>query len=423
MLKLLPGSVPMSNRKEMFFKDAIMNFKIMRSIALVAFLLTACFSIDVDAQTYYVSPDGDNSRTNAQAQNRNTPFRSIQTALNRAATGSTVIVLDGTYWGHFNFVRSGVTLESDRREGAFIIGSIYGDDLNFLTVDGFELANRRPDAPRSKGIAFNRCHNVTVRDCRVHDCRGGGIAIDQSDQILVEWNVVYRNAFFNPDQHSGISIYQPQVRTTDRPGYDIMVRNNTSFSNENKVDNALFGRPTDGNGIVIDDTQNLTAPTGNNQTYSGSILVENNLCFDNGGQGVHCYQSENLTIRNNTLFRNMRSFEFGGEVSVVRGDNVLVYNNILRANDNRNAAFKFEGGFVWFNFNLVYNGFTLGVNNGPNTIFAAPEFDPNGFFDLDVNSPAIDAGLTQQGRFGLDVDGNFRMFGEAVDIGAKEFAF
>ena len=389
---------------------------------VLAVALFCCGSL-ANAQTFYVSPNGNNTRTNAQAQNRNTPFRSIQTALNRASSGSTIVVLDGMYWGHFNFVRSNVTLQSERREGAFIVGSIYGDDLSSLTVDGFEISNRRPDAPRNKGVAFNRCHSVTVRDCRIHDCRGGGIAIDQSDQILVEWNVVFRNAFWDPDQHSGISIYQPQRRTSDRPGFDVIVRNNTSFSNENRVNNVLFNRPTDGNGIVIDDTQNLTAPTGNNQLYSGTILVENNLCFDNGGQGVHCFQSENVTIRNNTLSRNLRSFDFGGEVSVVRGNNVLVFNNILSANDNRYAALKFEGGFVWFNFNLIHNGMTPGVNNGDETIFASPDFDPNGFFDLRSNSPAVDAGLTQFGRFGLDVDGSFRIVGDVIDIGAKESPF
>ena len=391
--------------------------------ALIVFALSLCLSSVLDAQTYYVSPDGDNSRTNAQAQNRNTPFRSIQTALNRAASGSTIVVLDGMYWGHFNFVRSNITLRSERKEGAFIIGSIYVNDQSFITIDGFELSNRRPDAPRNKGIAVNRCHNVIVRDCRIHDCRGGGINFDQSDQLLCEWNVVYRNAFWDPDQHSGISVYQPQRRTADKAGFDIQIRNNTSFANENKVNNVLFNRPTDGNGVVVDDTQNLTAPTGNNRTYDGTILVENNLCYNNGGQGVHCFQSENVTIRNNTCYRNLISFDFGGEVSVVRGNNVLVYNNILCARNGRDAALKFDGGFVWFNFNLIHNGLTPGVNNGSGTVFAAPGFDPNGFFDLRSDSPGVDAGLTQFGRFGLDVDGRFRIVGGQVDIGAKEFAF
>ena len=374
------------------------------------------------SQTYYVSTQGNNARHRGLARNRSTPWRSIQTALNRAEAGSTILVLDGIYWEHVNFVRGNVTLKSEHREGAFLIGSIEGDDLSGLTVDGFELANRRADAPRSKGISFNRCHSVTVRDCRVRDCRGGGISFDQSDQILCEWNIVYRNAFWDVNQHSGISVYQPQRRVADRPGFDVIVRNNTCFANENKLDNVLLGRPSDGNGVVIDDTQNLTAPTGNRRTYPGSILVENNLCYNNGGQGVHCYQSENVTIRNNTLRNNMRSFEFGGEVSVVRGDNVLVFNNVLSARTGRDAALQFDGGFVWFDFNLVHNGDTVGVNNGANTIFRSPRFDPEGFFDLRSDSPAIDAGLTQFGRFGLDVDGEIRISGDAIDIGAKEFA-
>jgi len=231
---------------------------------LVLFFLAVfcCCGTNLEAQTYYVSPSGNNVRSRAQAQNRNTPWKSIQTALNRAESGSTIVVLDGTYWGQFDFVRSNVTLKSERREGAFIVGSFYAFDKSNLRIDGFEIANRRPDAPRTKGISINRCHDVVVRDCR-----GGGISFDQSDQILCEWNIVYRNAFWNPDQHSGISIYQPQRRTGDKPGYDIIVRNNTSYSNENKVDNVLFNRPTDGNGIVVDDTQNLTAP------FTGSSLL------------------------------------------------------------------------------------------------------------------------------------------------------
>ena len=84
--------------------------------ALIVFALSLCLSSVLDAQTYYVSPNGDNSRTNAQAQNRNTPFRSIQTALNRAASGSTIVVLDGMYWGHFNIFRSNITLQSERKD-------------------------------------------------------------------------------------------------------------------------------------------------------------------------------------------------------------------------------------------------------------------------------------------------------------------
>ena len=374
------------------------------------------------SQTYYVSPHGDNARHRGLASNRSTPWRSIQTALNRAESGSTIIVLDGRYWEHVNFVRDNVTLEAERREGAYLIGSIQAHDLSGIRIDGFELSNRRTDAPRSKGIAFDRCHDITVRDCRVHDCRGGGINFDQSDQILCEWNIVYRNAFWDPNQHSGISVYQPQQRVADRPGYDIIVRNNTCFWNENKLDNALFGRPTDGNGIVVDDTQNLTAPTGNGHTYPGSILVENNLCYRNGGSGVHCYQSDNVTIRNNTLFQNTQNVEFGGEVTVGRGNNVLVFNNILFAREHGNAAFEYGDGFVWFDFNLVHNGPTVGVHNGANTVYSAPFFNPHGFFDLRADSPAVDAGLTQFGRYGLDVDANIRISGDAVDIGAKEFA-
>ena len=114
----------------------------LRSVHVFTFSLLLAFAISgqsVRAQTYYVGTNGNNTRTNAQAQNRNTPFLSIQTALNRARSGSTIVVLDGTYWGNFDFVRSSVTLKAERKEGAFIVGSIHASDLSFIKVDGFEL--------------------------------------------------------------------------------------------------------------------------------------------------------------------------------------------------------------------------------------------------------------------------------------------
>ena len=181
----------------------------------------------------------------------------------------------------------------------------------------------------------------------------------------------------------------------------------------------LFGRPTDGNGIVIDDTRSETAPTGNFVTYPRQILVENNLCFSNGGQGVHCFQSKDVFIRNNTCFQNLRSFDFGGEVSVVDSDDVLVYNNLLFARFGRDVNLQFQSRNIWWNYNLLFNGSSSGVNNGRNTIFSQPFFKP-GTFELESFSPAIDAGLTNQNVFGLDVNGNRRVQSGRVELGAIE---
>ena len=391
---------------------------------LFALTMIFLFAAQCAAETYYVSNSGYDSRSKQTASHRQYPWRTIQHGVNQARAGDQIIVLNGTYYEEVYFNHSGyqgaeIILRSENREGAKVIGSIGGNDVSYIRVDGFDVTNRRLNAIQDKGITFNRCHHLVIRNNRVHNCRGGGISVDQSDSILIEWNIAHHNAYYNPDQHSGISVYQCQRRGGGTETFGVIIRNNTTYANENLVNNPRVGRPTDGNGIVVDDTLNLD-PSGNGRSYGRLILVESNLCFLNGGQGVHCYQSTDVFIRNNTLFKNMKSFMFGGEVSVVASRDVLVYNNIMFANDGRYANLEFQSSNVWWDYNLIHNGGSLGAFNYYNTIYRDPLF-ALGSLRPRHGSPAIDQGLTQQAGFRLDVDGRFRVANGAIDIGANEY--
>jgi parallel beta-helix repeat protein len=398
----------------------------MKPSYLFVILFSLLMTGSIAAETFYVSPSGFNNRPRWQARNRNLPWRTIQHGLNNANPGDTVVVMDGRYWENAYFPRSGnagnpITLEAEGKWGPEIIGSVRGDDKSYLRVLGLRVTNRRQDAPITKGISFNRCHNLTIRDNEVYYCRGGGISVDQSDSILIEWNVAHHNAFWNPGQHSGISVYQPQRRGPGGSGFGVVIRNNTSYENSNKVNNPLFGRPTDGNGVVIDDTMNISAG-GNGVSYDRGVLITNNLCFENGGQGVHCYQSEGVYIRNNTCFNNLIDFDFGGEVSVSRSKRVFVYNNILHARGDRNVALKFESENVWFDYNLLNDRPSFDVRHGRNTIYASRTIFAADSFRLDPYNEGIDRGLTHPNIFHLGVYGGSRVTGFGIDIGASEYA-
>ncbi|MFK7766111.1 MAG: right-handed parallel beta-helix repeat-containing protein [Mariniblastus sp.] len=380
------------------------------------------------ADTIYVSSNfGNDGRSRGQAQNRNTPFRTIQRGVDQAFAGDEVVVLNGNYREYVTMRRSGqrnaiITLRSENKEGAKLVGSIEGYDRSYLKIEGFDISNRLLNAPQAKGITFVRCHHLVIRDNRVHDCRGGGISCDQSSWLLIEWNIALRNAFWHPDQHSGISVYQPQARgPAESNGWGIMIRNNTSIANENKVNNPNFGRPTDGNGIAIDDSKNVQAG-GNGQEYPYRTLITNNLCFLNGGQGIHCYLSNDVFIRNNTCYKDMKSFDFGGEVSISESSRCYVYNNILFARTGKNVALQFDSDVVWWDYNILYNGPTFQTQNGPNTLYTHPLFRLN-TLRIRSGSPAIDSGWTHPAIFPLDIDGQPRVINGKVDRGATEFSF
>jgi hypothetical protein len=387
----------------------------------IACLLSITFcSTQVWAARYYVGNNGSNSRVASQALNRSTPWQTIQHAVNQISGGDEVIVLSGTYNEKVSINRSGyaggeIVVKSEVREGARVLGYLSANDQSFIRIDGFNVTNSSSTG-LTKGIKFTRCHHVTVRDCRVSNCYGGGIAFDQSDWILCEWNITHNNAYWDRNQHSGISVYQPQYRGNDSRAYGIIIRNNTSYSNENRVNNVNLGRPSDGNGIVVDDFYNSQSG-GNGVRYNRMTMIENNLCFDNGGNGVHCFRAQNVRVRNNTCVNNVRSFDFGGNVSVSESERIYVYNNILVSQNGRNAALQWDSRDFWFGYNVL-NGPLRSIPDGGANLYGPPGFVP-GTFRLDFYSPAVNAGLNGGDHFVLDVNGTPRFNGN-IDLGAME---
>ena len=392
-----------------------------RVLQLAAFLsLALAFTSVCEATSFYVfDRDGDDSRTSTQAQSRRTAWKTIQRAMDVAGPGDEVIVMNGRYEENVLFRRGGsagapLVLRAEVREGVRLIGSIASYGINYISVEGFYLTNLSRTG-LTKGISLNGGHHVTVRNNRVRSCAGGGISIDQCDWILIEWNITHHNAYWDPAQHSGISVYQPQQRGEDSGYWGIQIRNNTSYSNLNRLDNVNFGRPTDGNGIVVDDF--LNQQPGGAEPYNRPTVIENNLCFENGGQGIHCYLSQNVDIRNNTCVNNLRSFTFGGEITIGESNRVYVYNNILSPRPRRRAALQYLSSSFWLGFNIV-DGEADGFSFDSTNQYTSPQFEP-GSYELRANSPGVDDGLDVSGHYFLDLFGRNRFNGN-IDIGAME---
>ena len=375
--------------------------------------------------TYFVAVDGDDSRSAQQAQNAATPWRSINHAISNAPGGSTVILGDGTWFEDPRFNTSGTAenytrLMAQNPLQARVVGSIAGYGVHHIVVEGLKVTNPDNRLGEAKGIAFYEGHHIVARGNEVYDCQGGGIAVDRSDFVLIEKNVTYRNGFTHPDQHSGVSVFQATAGPADpddSPTIGIIIRNNVSWGNENRVPSAEFGRPTDGNGIIIDDSTNSYRGGPN---YTKTTVVENNLCYDNGGGGVHCYKSENVIVRNNTTVGNATIVDPGGNISVVDSASVAVYNNIMSGDSTKPTALQLSSSGVVWNFNLL-EGASAGVSNGPNTVYGDPRF-LQGTYLLSGQSPAIDAGQTPNPPvFEEDIEGHTRVAGTAIDIGADEF--
>ena len=374
--------------------------------------------------TFYVSLDGSDDFSLEQAQDRSTPFQTIGRALFEARAGDTVIVADGTYTEEIFLDHSGtaeqdIVLRAENQQGVRLLGFIHGRDVSYITVDGFDVTNSN-DGSISQGIVFYSSHHITVSNNLVRDSFGGGISFNQSDSILIEGNTVHGNGFFHPDAHSGISVYQPQRLDDSAAEYGVIIRNNITFENASLVPNQnCCGRNTitDGSGIVLDDYQN-SQESGNGIDYDRRTLVENNITYNNGGQGIHVFRSHLIDIRNNTAVGNVLVLTNGAQINISASRDINIFNNIASAGPGENAVRSTNSSRITLQNNIL-DGPEVGFANDSTNFFNTdPQFAP-GTFEPVAGAVGVNAGLDLDDAFSVDALGQDRVVGR-IDIGAVE---
>ncbi len=406
---------------------------------LVLMLAAAC-QLATAATNYYVRTDGSNGNTGLA----NTPggaFATVQKAADEVGPGDTVFIADGTYNGTVGVYTNGdptsyIVFMSINRWGAKLVSNSGSNGFtigaNYVEVNGIELTN-----PGGHGFNCERHHHVRVIDCHAHHCGNSGISGGFSDFYHFEGNVCDSNASLS--WYSGISIYEAASIGDGSPGFHTIIRGNICYGNFQN------GAPfTDGNGIIIDDwnyTQNSGTP------FPYEALVENNLCYDNGGAGIKTCWSDNITVRNNICYKNntdnKNTGTYRGDYYCQSSRNNTWVNNIGWADPaiNRdNTAMMDKGNVsgnssvanIWAN-NIFYDGTTqlsvatgdgssptLTANFTANPLFVAPGISGTADFHLQSSSPAVDTGTAAYGLPERDLDGAARVSGRSVDLGCYE---
>jgi parallel beta-helix repeat protein len=204
---------------------------------------------------------------------------------------------------------------------------------------------------------------------------------------------------------------------------------------DNKVSQS-GGKTTDGNGIIIDDFRN-TQLNSTNGIYKAATLIENNLVVDNGGRGIHVFLSDNVVIRNNTAYMNLKDKNLmngprNGELSAVKSGNVVFVNNLAIVRDKKMIGLfdSYTSGNRWDN-NLAIGGVRRHSEQsdarfGEGNLFdvdpklRAPAADAvSADFRPRPDSPVVNAGLADQMPRD-DLDKQARAAGKRPTIGAYE---
>jgi parallel beta-helix repeat protein len=392
----------------------------------------------------------------------NSPFATIGHCMQVVVAGDSCNVQDGEYLeSNLDTINSGtitkpITIKSVNPFGAVInstgqatgitLKGQSGANKSNIIIQGFELKN-----PTYSCLSAKFADHITFIGNKVHDCGGGGIGSNQSDYITITKNIIYRNAFTSEYNESGISLYQNRA-SDNLPGFHNIISQNLSYSNKNTVP-FIFSNPpaiTDGNGIIIDDSRNEQNFEGGsfNTPYAQETLVENNIVFDNGGKGIHIFQSDFVTVRNNTVVNNSKTLTGtqAGDLSNVWSSNNKWYNNLVsitpngfdnsaitntaydQTNNNSNNIFKNN---LLYNSNKSTTGITFSdtvtnsINSALNIVGQNPKLqdsaningNPNNFTLLE-GSPAINV-ADNSNQPTVDYFGKNR--DSLADIGAVEY--
>ena len=445
-------------------------------------------NVNYASVAYYVSPQGSDAN---DGRTEATAFANPQKALDGSQPGDIIDVMSGTYISPkgpstsppasgglspvASFPRAGtpaawIVLKNypDQQPtffsngwGIVSMGLGYsghpdtGPPLAYLEIRGLHVRGEgdvvktkypdsmdKPDSrSNSGGINVDSrysalAHHIRIADNLVEFAPSMGIA-GGADWLTIENNVCRSNCWTNIYACSGISVAENHNFDAQANVYKQLIRNNVCCHNQNYEMWLDLKRYSDGNGIILDVNQgadpNQPPPAHPVSNYIGRTLVQSNLCYDNGGSGIHTVTAYHVDVINNTVYLNSASVHLEySEMFSYGSSDVHFINNILVAPvANVAAGEKPEpvnkgGGTntnVTFSHNVYFGG-NIAPTLGEGDVIADPQFlratidTATADFHLKPGSPAIGKGVIMPFSPLLDLDSKPRA--NPPSIGAYE---
>jgi hypothetical protein len=339
-------------------------------------------------------------------------FAGTETSVSQRNWNTNVTILSGDLQNNDVITGSGSSLTiSGNTENSYHV--VYNDNIDITAVlDGFTITggNANGDIVNSDigGGMLNYGASPTLANCRFIRNRanydGGGMTnYDDSSPALNNCSFIENKAFFGGGmQNTGSS---PSLT-------------NCSFSKNIAI--------VDGGGM---ENYDLSSPDLTNCSFS-----ENNAVY---GGGISNYISSTPTLINCSFFKNIAEEDGGGMANYQTSSPTLI-----NCSFSQNIAEEEGGGMyndassptltnciLWGNtttgiFNLsgspiITSSIVQDINPaGSNPLFVNAA---TGDLRLSAGSPAIDAGNNAANSTTTDLDGNFRIIGVSIDLGAYEF--
>jgi hypothetical protein len=311
------------------------------------------------------------------------PFTSIQAAITAAAPGDTVSVAPGTYTESVDFLGKAIAVRS--RDGALATTIDGGGSGRTVTFDSAETANAVLEGFTITG------GNATF-DGTSYSNYGGGILCFGASPTIVTC-IVRNNA------------------ASDAGGGIAVVGSSPIIASCFLKDNAAAGG---GGNLWVSGT---AAPL-----IEGCVLAGGNA-YSGGGVAVYSNapgEGALPTMVNCTVHGNTSTAGQGGGITVQQANTLFLRNTIVWA--NQPPAFWTAGPAASGSVDAAYCDLEAPATFAAACLAVDPVLE-SGSFRLTEASPCIDAGnATFMSSATADLDGDARVLGAAIDIGADEYA-
>jgi parallel beta-helix repeat protein len=354
---------------------------------LFATLAFACFGTASAAQTHYVNPG-----------------ESIQTVVDNANAGDTIIVRDGTYTENVDVNVNHLTIKSENGADSTIVqaantsDNVFAVTADYVNISGFTVTGARGwpntsfylhradhcnisnNMPKNmaRGICLNNSNDNSITDNDASNNAFHGICLISSNNNKIRNNIANSNHF------RGIGLWTSNGN---------IIINNTA---KNNTSSGIYIQNSNDNKITDNDASN-NVKDGIVLSTSNDNEIRNNSANSNTGSGIELRSSDENIIANNTAKNNSFGIYLtwssdnrinGNDASINwKGISLIVsWNNELRnniANSNHGDGFflvllsnnntianntvKYNGdNGIYLSYssnNLIYNNYFNNTNN------------------------------------------------------------
>ena len=299
----------------------------------------------------------------------------------------------------------------DGNQSGSVVTALVGGEWS--TVDGFTIRNGL--AVRGGGVFFDGASptlaNNTIRDNTAtaslrQDAKGGGIYCFSSFAVISN-NVLEANS-----ATLGGAIYTEAEFKTEFSG-PLIVNNQIVRNRTTNSSNAVWG----GAGIYA----TFSSPTIANNLLTQNV-AQTNLNGLSFGGALYFQSAHNALVANNTIVGNVASN--GAGICLINASPRIANNIFAFAGSGlfgSTSSPELRNNCVFGNADSNYQGLPDPTGTDGNLSVDPLFVDGTGDFHLRTNSPCIDGGDDLLADLGwLDFDGQARIQGTHVDIGADE---